>query len=218
MNEFLTTIGIARAVDLKMLTGTRIDLEQRRSRTRGTLWMAIALDALAVSTLGLEDEYLPFLFKNTRDPWSEGWATLIHHFVKPEIFPNWFMLNLDAQLGSHKRNDTIIVEKAKELGVPVVTRDRGVVQKAVARGVAAMSPESFAAPVMTLAEARKRFFERYNSRSIGWVLDTVGSYLDREAIKNQCETLRRWRIRYEYVWSDEPERYYLDTRRGELDL
>jgi hypothetical protein len=218
MNEFLTTIDIARAADLKVITGTRIDLEQRRLRTRGTLWMAMALDAISAPTLGLEDEYLPFLFKNTRDPWSEGWATLIHHFVKPEIFPNWFMLNLDARLGSNKRNDTIIVEKAKELGVPVITRDRGVVLKAVARGVTAMSPESFASPILKVAEARERFFERYDSRSIAWVLDSVGSYLDRDATKNQSETLRRWRIRYEYVWSDEPERYYLNTPFGELDL
>ncbi len=62
MNEFLTTVDLGRAVDLRAFTGSRKDLEYRRLRARGTLWMAMALDSQAASTLTLEDECLPFVF------------------------------------------------------------------------------------------------------------------------------------------------------------
>ncbi len=39
-----------------------------------------------------------------------------------------------------------------------------------------------------------------------------------ELTKRQCDALRFWRIRYEYIWTETPQRYFLETEMGELDL
>jgi hypothetical protein len=218
MNEFTTTVDLQRAVTVRARTGDRKELEYRRLRARGTLWLAMALDAGGCSTLTLEDEFMPFVLRNTTDPWRERALTVLFHFVKPRIMPAWTVLNLDARLGKNGRNDTILAEDAAKRGIPVITRDKGVAKKVAALGGASTTPEEFAATVLPLADAHQRFFERFDRYAPSWVLESGDGIVNSDVTKRQCEALRFWRIRYEYMWTESPERYFLKTAMGELDL
>ncbi len=131
--------------------------------------------------------------------------------------PNWTILNLDAQLGSRKRNDTILADDAARRAIPMITRD-GVVAKSKARGGAAITPEAYAATALTFDNARRAFFQRFDAHAPSWVLEAADGDVNSEFTRRQCHWLKFWRIRCEYIWSDEPERYFLDTSIGELVL
>jgi hypothetical protein len=213
MNEFVTADDIARAIDARVNFGASV--EDRRLRARGTYWMAMALDQLQAATLCLEDEALPLALRRADDDMKQGWLTLTLRFVRPEVCPGWTMLNLDAVVGGRSRNDTIVANDASGRGIPVITRDAGVARKVRSRGGEVMTPETFAASVLPRDVARRRFFERYDARAPGWAWETApDGTVDWLLTKRQCEGLKWWRIRLEYIWSDRPGDFVLRDAAG----
>jgi hypothetical protein len=196
MNEFYTPVDLARAYD----SAFQLMLESRRVRTRGTLWMAMALDQERAATLTLEDEFLPFAIRHR--PHHGEWLTLMLHFVRPHICPDWTALNLEAQLGKNKRNDTIIAEDAARRGIPVITRDGGVAAKAKRRNATSYTPEGYAQLRLSLDDARDRFFDRFEDRVLPWVVDLVNEFGERLA--DQCWWMQWARTMLRHVWSATP--------------
>lgn len=217
--EFTTAEDISSAVDLKVKFGVIRTLEERRLRSQGTLWMAIALDHIQGATLGLEDESMPLVMRRMIDDDREAWLTLALQFVRPEICPEWTLLNLDARVGKNGYNDTIIAEDAARRGIPVITRDDGVVRKTEARGGVAVSPEAFADHIISLAVARQRFFQRWDERAPAWVIrSTPDGSVDSRVARSQAARLRYSRIRFEWIWAESSRGFTLHTGHSAVDM
>jgi hypothetical protein len=218
MNEYMAVTDLARAIDLAV--EFNVDAEPRRLRARGTLWMAMALDQLGVATVCLEDEVLPLVLRQAGDDdLRHAWLTLTKRFIHPVICNGWTLLNLDATVGGHDRNDTIVAEQGAARGIPVITRDPGVVRKTKARGGTVMTPEAFAARVLSIDDARSRFFERFDKSAPGWAFSIgLDGLVDRSRTRSQCEGLKWSRVRLDYIWTDSPQSFSLHTHKGEIEL
>ncbi len=218
INELFTFVDLERALGAVVHTeGLVADVEARRLRARDSLWMSMALDDEGVASISLGHE--PFGFATRRAPpgsWGGDWVTAWLYFVREYVCPGWKLAALNANAGGTAANDTLIAGYCAKQGIPLVTRDAGLVKKAESQGVSVVSPGTLAARRLRLEEARERFFARYDKYSLGYAMqfadENVAAWGHR--LTTQCRALGNMREQYEFIWTSSPAEWQLQGSGG----
>lgn len=146
--------------------GDRVQLEERRLRMRGSLWMAMALCHRLVVSVTYQHENERNIRRmappeSTRGEWT---AAILYILGDGGVFDGWecMMTNQGAQLSNPQR-DRFMVEQCRDNGMILVSRDREARDIAASECVTAMTPEEYGASVLTDEQACKMFMERLRS-------------------------------------------------------
>lgn len=134
------------------------DSTLRRQKARESLLLAIHLDRIGATTYSLYESARVTL--REVDPDSHGAfenhaMKLWLHYVKDCVLPNWTMTmpSTGDEEPTGSRADTLLVERAKEFGVPLITHEgltvagidqqRGIRRKARSEGVTIVTAREF---------------------------------------------------------------------------
>jgi hypothetical protein len=138
-------------------------IEGRRLRLQGSLWLAMALDERRDLTMSFEHETVRNSLRLV-PPDSEVafWTIIPTYILAPYVFSGWrgHMTKEGQEIGSSSKRDAFIVQRCSERNMMLISRDnRGVIKRARAAG-RVQYPEEYAAQVLTLDAARRRFMDR----------------------------------------------------------
>jgi hypothetical protein len=143
--------------------GDRGQLEERRLRMRGSLWMAMALCRGRVVSVTYQHENVRNILRmappgSTRGTWT---AAILYIIVDGGVFDGWerMMTNQGAQLSNPQR-DRFMIEQCRDHGMILVSRDREARDIAATEGVIAMLPEEYGASVLNDVQACEMFMGR----------------------------------------------------------
>lgn len=143
--------------------------KQRRLRARNSLWMVMALCIQRRDTISYEHE----VFRNTQRiaPPTAGIAIptkiLFNELIPNGLFDGWTckFTPAGAQL-SNKKRDRLMVDTCRDKSLLFISRDAGAIEYASTQNVQACAPETYAATVMSLLEARGMFLSRLHDAAI----------------------------------------------------
>lgn len=143
--------------------GAIADVEMRRVRLQGSLWMAMALCRANAISKTYQHENLRNILRiappgSNRGAWT---STIVWMVAEHGVFSGWemHMTNEGETLSNRQRDKHMVAQCAAEKLV-LLTRDEQVISEALAAGVDAVKPEAFAARHITRAEASAMFQQR----------------------------------------------------------
>lgn len=183
----------------KQQRGEPSDVEGRRMRMQGSLWMAMALCKLGALTVSYQHENLTNILRmappgSNRGVWTSG---IVYVLGDGGVFDGWDRNVTNAGAGlSNRDRDRLMVSECKVGGMVLVTRDAQVIKEAVIVGVDAAEPEPFAGRTLTLEDARDMFMTRMDRATAAYVAKTpTENRLAMEAAMTALTEL------YQYIWS-----------------
>jgi len=139
------------------------NVEARRIRMQGSLWMAMALCEARAISVSFQHENLNNILRMA-PPGSErgGWTSAILYVLGDGgVFDGWERFLTNDGLGLSNRNrDRHMVNECRTGGLVLVTRDDQVIGEARNVGVDVAEPEAFAARYLTRDAARRMCEER----------------------------------------------------------
>jgi hypothetical protein len=163
-----TRLGAAAAIDDR-------NARYRRARVRGSMLLAMYLNASRATTYSLHAEAVAKLTEKAppKDTTSflPAFTTEIVHFIKDRLFSEWVAgTSKEPETARGDAADELLIAKAKYFGVPVITNEgfkpSGIVDekmRALAKGagVVAVTPEEFYAGKLDEATAIADFLARF---------------------------------------------------------
>lgn len=185
----------------------RGDPEGRRVRLQGSLWMAMALCRLDASTVTYQHENLRNILR-LAPPESEvgGWtSTIVYVLSDGGVFRGWErrMTSIGETLSDRNR-DRLITRECVSGPIALVTRDARLTREAIAAGVDATNPETFAERTIAREAARLMFESRLEQAIDRYV---ARSSLDEWLLRTHA--MDRVRQLHEAVWSPLDQPWFL---------
>jgi predicted nucleic acid-binding protein len=173
-------------------------IDGRRLLLQGSLWLAMALDALGATTLSFKHECLATTQRIAKRGTPAGESVVgVLSILSPHVFPAWRALITDADaalpVGKEGNNlrDALMVKLCAEHGLSLITRDvnrkraePSPPQRARDSGVAVSTPEAFAETVLARDVARTRFMERL-AVGVRKRAEAYGPDVDRRSIERE---------------------------------
>lgn len=211
VHEFMTLMDLDRVVVAFALASPAdrakelAQLEKRRLNARGSHWLAMVLDHERRATLSLGAEIFPrtaaYAPADLENPtWPAIWVDVMAHYISESLCPGWQRLDLGHRRGGRAANDSLIIDTCRTHGFGVITRDGGVFRKAERGGIAALTPEEYAASSgLALATAHRTFFHRFDTQLPRWIAQLVADGAPETNARGWFEVIRE---HLEFVWSE----------------
>lgn len=156
------------------LLGSNARIEYRRLRAQGSWWMAMALCKGRVTTVVSAHENLNAMLEHMAPPNTDRgvWAAAVAWVLEPHgVFDGWTRrADLDGEKLSDRAMDRLMVEKARDHQLTLVTRDAGVIKKkGPKQGVTPIEPEDYARAIISRETGRTMFLERLERAALAWL-------------------------------------------------
>ena len=180
-------------------TGTAAEVEVRRVRMQGTLWMAMALCQQSALTLSYSHEGTRNFAKHC-PPGSDlyEWSRLILFVLHDGgVFAGWTdaTTSTGSDLGNGPRDTRMAELCAGAHPMTLITWDPGAARKARARSARAVEPQEYAAEVLVRSLAERLFMARLDIALARYVESGPPEQRDVRSRK-----VRGVRPVYEYIW------------------
>jgi hypothetical protein len=175
--------------------GTPAQLEDRRVRMQGSLWMAITLCLSKAFTVSYQHESLRNLTRQLQPgthlySWSRVSTFL---FFDGGLFDGWHseVTLAGEEITSATQRDNFMVEQCAKMGMKLFSRDQRALEKARALGVDAVEPQEFADRLCPRGLAEKYFTQRMDAALK--LCAEKGPFRDETSLGGV-------RAVYEYIW------------------
>lgn len=196
-NVILEIYSFGDIIDAKR-NRTGEDVETRRVRMQGTLWLATILSLAQAVTLSYSHEGLRNLARMC-PPGSDlqAWSrTILSVLGQGGVFDGWIHAATDTGAGlSNRQRDRHMIEMCRKNRWVLFTRDRRATDEARAVGVQALTPEDYAVQFMPRSLAERYFMQRLDA--------AIRRYVARgpDAERTQ-RAVDMWPLRavYEHLW------------------
>ena len=162
-------------VDLVKLYNNQPDLDPtgpeatlRRQKARESLLLSIHLNTIKATTYSIFEPMriaVREVDPNAHGEFENHAMVIWTHYVKDEVLPDWVMTSPSDGEGepTGNRADALLVERAKEYGVPLISHEglsvagidskSGIRKKAAAAGVTIVTPREFCGEMAELLES-----------------------------------------------------------------
>jgi len=186
-------------VEIGSLLGTPERIEYRRLRAQGSWWMGMALCKQHATTIVAMHEVKNLMVEKLAPPGTDLGAlaaAIVWVLGEHGIFEGWTRQgDLDGEKLSDRSMDRLIVEKARDHALTLVTRDGGMITKTgPKKGVTPIEPEDYARVVLSREDAREMFLGRLDGALLAYAATVPGAPRRMEGLWN----LRR---QYQWVWA-----------------
>jgi hypothetical protein len=190
-------------VDLVKLYNNQPDIDPlspeatlRRQKARESLLLSIYLNSIKATTYSIFESMritVREVDPNANDEFENHAMIIWTHYVKDKVLPDWVMTSPssgdDEPTGN--RADALLVERAKEHGVPLISHEglsvagidpkSGIRRKAAAAGVTIVTPKEFYGNMDELLQAAL-FMKRYADGAEGHIRSSTHPGIMRESM------------------------------------
>jgi hypothetical protein len=186
------------------IRGSNVRVEDRRLRTQGAWWLAMALCKQGTTTVVSKHENLKQMLNHLAPPGTErgNWTAAVAWVFEPGgVFDGWRRRMHEGGEGlSDRKMDLYMIEKAHENNLTLITRDGDLIRKKGPKGgITPIRPEQYAASIISRDDARAMFLGRLARAVMIWVYNAPAGD-ESSDVKRRAKAGRTLLDQYRWIW------------------